>query len=184
MHARFSWRRCCLNNPPFLPLSRQPVRSGSGGPHRHHGLRFGSGRIGIARSPRRVRRSYPGSPRGVGLVSHFSPEGPVGPPKKMKTFPRKEERTAEPQIFPLRCAPVEMTKGRAVLPGTIVAEQDFSTEGSWTCGPPKVMKSAPVQRLLSLEAPPSPLSSRPKRSEVERSAVQRSLLGNVFRQRW
>jgi hypothetical protein len=68
MHARFSWRRCCLNHPPFLPLSRQPLRSGSGGPHRDHGLRFGSGRIGIARSPRRVRRSYAGSPRGVGLV--------------------------------------------------------------------------------------------------------------------
>jgi hypothetical protein len=29
---------------------------------------------------------------------------------------------------------------------------------------------------------PSPLSSRPKRSEVERSAVQRFCLGNVFRQ--
>ena len=44
--------------------------------------------------------------------------------------------------------------------------------------PPKVM--APVQ---SLEAPPSPLSSRPKRSAVERSAVQRLFPGYVFRQR-
>jgi hypothetical protein len=69
MPARFSRRRCCLNSPPFLPLSRQPLRSGRRGPHRDHGLRFGSGRIGIARSPRRVRRSYPGSPRGVGPVS-------------------------------------------------------------------------------------------------------------------
>ena len=43
--------------------------------------------------------------------------------------------------------------------------------------PPKVM--APVQ---SLEAPPSPLSSRPKRSAVERSAVQRHFPGNVFLQ--
>jgi hypothetical protein len=33
-----------------------------------------------------------------------------------------QERTAEPQISPLRCAPVEMTKGRAVLPGRAVAE--------------------------------------------------------------
>ena len=33
-----------------------------------------------------------------------------------------QERTVEPQISPLRCAPVEMTKGRMVLPGTIVAE--------------------------------------------------------------
>src|SRR5580698_3182861 len=29
-----------------------------------------------------------------------------------------------PQITPLRCAPVEMTKGRAALPATVVAEQD------------------------------------------------------------
>src|ERR1700679_994001 len=29
-----------------------------------------------------------------------------------------------PQISPLRCAPVEMTKGRGVLPATVVAEQD------------------------------------------------------------
>jgi XapX domain-containing protein len=41
--------------------------------------------------------------------------------------------------------------------------------------------TASVQQLLSLEAPPSPLSSRPKRSEVERSAVQRLCRGNVFR---
>jgi hypothetical protein len=35
-----------------------------------------------------------------------------------------QEGTAEPQISPLRCAPVEMTKGRAVLPGRVVAEQE------------------------------------------------------------
>jgi len=43
-------------------------------------------------------------------------------------------------------------------------------------------KTASVQQLLFPEAPPSPLSSRPKRSAVERSAVQRSFPGNVFRQ--
>jgi hypothetical protein len=36
------------------------------------------------------------------------------------------------------------------------------------------------QQLLSLEVPPSPLSSRPERSVVERSAAMRSSLGNVF----
>jgi hypothetical protein len=35
-----------------------------------------------------------------------------------------QETTAKPQISPLRCAPVEMTKGRAALPQTVVAEQD------------------------------------------------------------
>src|SRR6202020_643411 len=39
-----------------------------------------------------------------------------------KTLPRKGPLT--PQISPLRCAPVEMTKGRAALPATVVAEQD------------------------------------------------------------
>ena len=33
-----------------------------------------------------------------------------------------QEGTAEPQISPLRCASVEMTKGRAVLPVRVVAE--------------------------------------------------------------
>jgi hypothetical protein len=33
--------------------------------------------------------------------------------------------TAEPQISPLRYAPVEMTKGRAVLPAIVVAEQEL-----------------------------------------------------------
>jgi hypothetical protein len=35
-----------------------------------------------------------------------------------------QETTAKPQISPPRCAPVEMTKGRAALPETVVAEQD------------------------------------------------------------
>src|ERR1700721_3112692 len=38
-----------------------------------------------------------------------------------KTFSRKSIHT---EISPLRCAPVEMTKGRAALPGTVVAEQE------------------------------------------------------------
>jgi hypothetical protein len=37
---------------------------------------------------------------------------------------RFQEGAAAPQISPLRFAPVEMTKGRAVLPGTVVAEQE------------------------------------------------------------
>jgi len=34
------------------------------------------------------------------------------------------EGTAEPQISPLRCAPVEMTKGREALSGRVVAERE------------------------------------------------------------
>src|SRR5580658_5001928 len=46
--------------------------------------------------------------------------------------------------------------------------------------PAKVMKTTLVQPRLSLKAPAYPLSSRPKRSEVERSAVKRSFPGNAF----
>jgi hypothetical protein len=59
----------------------------------------------------------------------------------------------------------------------------ISSEMSMDWGRPKKMKTVSVQQLLSLEAPPSPLSSRPRRSAVERSAVRRLLLGSVFRQR-
>src|ERR1700734_1001825 len=37
---------------------------------------------------------------------------------------RFQENPLTPQISPLRCAPVEMTKGRAALPLSVVAEQD------------------------------------------------------------
>jgi hypothetical protein len=51
-----------------------------------------------------------------------------------------------------------------------------------TCGSAVSSWATPVRQPLSLEAPPFPLSSRPelRRSVVERSAVQRSFLGNVF----
>src|ERR1700728_4111072 len=39
-----------------------------------------------------------------------------------KTFPGKSIHT---EISPLRCAPVEMTKGRAALPLSVVAEQSL-----------------------------------------------------------
>src|ERR1700733_2375662 len=44
---------------------------------------------------------------GYALSKNISREGPL-----------------TPQISPLRCAPVEMTKGRAALPLSVVAEQD------------------------------------------------------------
>jgi hypothetical protein len=52
--------------------------------------------------------------------------------------------SAEPQISPLRCAPVEMTKGRAVLRGTVVAEQKpfFITLG----GPKAQTSSGPNEQ--------------------------------------
>jgi hypothetical protein len=43
-------------------------------------------------------------------------------------------------------------------------------EESWVWGPPELKKNAFCPRPLSMEAPPSPLSSRPKRSAAERFA--------------
>src|SRR5580698_730289 len=56
----------------------------------------------------------------------------------------------------------------------------FRPEKSWAKGPPQAMKAGPVQQLLSLEAPLSPLSSRPERSVVERSAVSAVLPWECF----
>jgi hypothetical protein len=77
-----------------------------------------------------------------------------------------------PGADPHRSCPATSVSGSAPLSFVI------STGEVMGLRPPKVM--APVQ---SLEAPPSPLSSRPKRSAVERSAVQRLFPGYVFRQR-
>ena len=68
----------------------------------------------------------------------------------------------KPQISPLRCASVEMTPLRA---GRDDKRRDDSSE----------REAVPVQQLLSPDEPPFPLSSRPKRSAVERSAT--SLFG-------
>src|ERR1700728_822781 len=64
---------------------------------------------------------------------------PTTPGRVAKTFPGKSIHT---EISPLRCAPVEMTKGRAVLPGTVVAEQEplFITLGG-TAGPSTALRS-------------------------------------------
>jgi hypothetical protein len=55
--------------------------------------------------------------------------------------------------------------GMCANQGTALAGM-FSTEESWAFCPPKVRKAAPVQQLLSLEAAPFPLSSRPKRTRI------------------
>ncbi len=50
----------------------------------------------------------------------------LGGPKAHDSSGEKhfQEGAAEPQISPLRCASVEMTKGRAVPPSTVVTEQE------------------------------------------------------------
>jgi hypothetical protein len=60
-----------------------------------------------------------------------------------------QETTAKPQISPLRCAPVEMTKGRAALPETVVAEQDpfFIALGGPEAHDCSVEKQTAISRL-------------------------------------
>src|ERR1700678_2689601 len=57
-------------------------------------------------------------------VCAYWPKEPQVPPLRLAPVEKhSQERTAGPQISPLRCAPVEMTKGRAALPLSVVAEQ-------------------------------------------------------------
>jgi iron complex transport system substrate-binding protein len=89
-----------------------------------------------------------------------------------KTF---QERTTEPQIFPLRCAPVEMTKGRAVV------ALSRGPENAQTAGPSTALRSGRddnsvcARKTFSEECvtPAIELSSPPERSEVEGPAVGR-----------
>jgi hypothetical protein len=54
----------------------------------------------------------------------------------------------------------------------------FSTEDSWACGPPKVMKKASVRQLLSIEPLPFPLSSRAYPDFLLHSSNQGHLCGS------
>jgi hypothetical protein len=68
------------------------------------------------------------------------------------------EGSAEPQISPLRCAPVEMTKGRAVV-GRTGSQGNKCLLSSYPQRKTLLThrrETALVQQLLSLEAPPSP----------------------------
>jgi hypothetical protein len=87
--------------------------------------------------------------------------------------------TGEAPLFPLSSRPKRSEVERSLC-GCSFLGMSFDREvmGHWAH--PRVMHSAPVQQLLSLEAPLFPLSSRPKRSEVERSLCGCSFLGMFF----
>src|ERR1700735_4430619 len=75
-----------------------------------------------------------------------------------KNIPREGPLT--PQISPLRCAPVEMTKGRAPLPTTVVAEQDpffIALVGRRPMTPPVEIKKGRAALPLSVVAEQDPL---------------------------
>jgi len=75
-----------------------------------------------------------------------------GPPKPIKTS---------------SCVATTLTTGAAF---PLIIPTGAQRSGG-TCGSAVYSWATPVQQQLSQEAPPSPLSSRPERSVVERSAV-------------
>src|SRR6202020_1171091 len=70
-----------------------------------------------------------------------------------------KKRPLKTQISPLRCAPVEMTKGRAALPATVVAVQDPSRKHSSKRRPLKTqispLRCAPVEMTKGRAALPA-----------------------------
>jgi hypothetical protein len=73
----------------------------------------------------------------------------------------------KPQISPLRCAPVEMTKGRGALPGRVVAEQKlFIDRGAMGLRPTQGDEKRLLFGNYSLRKRPSPLC------HLDRSAAQ------------
>jgi hypothetical protein len=75
---------------------------------------------------------------------------------------------------------VERSAVSAVLPLGMFFDRAQRRGG--TCGSAVSSWAIPVQQLRSPEAPSSPLSSRPERSVVERSAVSAVLPWECFRQ--
>src|ERR1700733_10092020 len=74
-----------------------------------------------------------------------------------KNIPREGPLT--PQISPLRCAPVDMTKGRAALPTTVVAEQGpffIALVGRRPMTPPVEMTKGRAALPLSVVAEQDP----------------------------
>jgi hypothetical protein len=77
------------------------------------------------------------------------------------------EGSAVTQISPLRYAPVEMTKGMAVLPGTVVAEQNpFRVEGR-TAFPLRA-----VAEEMPFSSTSDPGHNSPPLCHLDRSAAQ------------
>ena len=86
---------------------------------------------------------------------------------------------------PERSRPVPARRG-GICGSADLSWECFSTEESWACGPPKVMKNASVQQPLSMNRRPLlviPSAADLSRRAVEGSAVPRTFRGNVFRQR-
>ena len=104
-----------------------------------------------------------------------------GPPKVLKNGSCSATIALEALPFVIS---TEAQRSGEICVSTVPSWKCFSREESLACWPTQ----GDEKRLLfsnyrSLEALPFPLSSRPERSAVERSAFRRSLLGNVFRKR-
>jgi hypothetical protein len=107
-------------------------------------------------------RLYPRqSRRVIRLFFHLNSTHPNRsfPGKSLPSPCHPDRSSAGAQWRDLQFSPSNRSSGRAPSDPLFIP-----TEESWASGPNHVMKTAPVQQLLSPDAPPFPLSSRPKRS--------------------
>jgi hypothetical protein len=99
-------------------------------------------------------------------------EEAAGPNTTLRSVEKHfQEKTAEPQISPLRFASVEMTKGRVALPGRVVAELKF-------LGPlcPCGRDDHPGRSVAGILASPAQLSrARPLLCEQRDRTLSRAL---------
>ena len=64
---------------------------------------------------------------------------------------------------------------------THLKSHNLRPEESWAVGPPKLMKTSTCSATTFLEAPPSPLSSRPERTRISYFAALTGATGAVSR---
>ena len=173
-----------MRNVTTLPLSSRPEESWAKGPPKamKNGSCSATTAAGSAALPFVIstgaQRS--GEIRGVsgpslGRRSQGDETGPVqqlllleAPPSPLSSRPEESWAFGPPKAMKSGSCSATTVAGSAALPSVI------STGRVMGLRPTQGDETGPVQQLLLLEAP-SPLSSRPERSVVERSAVSAAL---------
>jgi hypothetical protein len=111
----------------------------------------------------------------LGNVFRPRNHGPPAHPRRRKAAPvqRRLSMEAPPSPFVIS---TEAQRSGEISVWMLLLGNVFRQRNHGPPAHPRRRKTAPVQRRLSMKAPPSPLSSRPKRSAVERSLCGCSFL--------